>query len=70
MKTECYEIASYTALVQMARDLDESDAVKLPKANLDQEEIVAKRDETIAKELGRETKAKMKEQDTAAPATE
>ncbi|HEV2107155.1 MAG TPA: DUF892 family protein, partial [Thermomicrobiales bacterium] len=67
-KTEHYEIASYTALVQMARDLGEGEAVKLLKENLDQEKAMAKRVEAIAKELGKETKARMKEQEMAGAA--
>ncbi len=56
-KTEHYEIATYTALVQMARDLGERDVAALLKENLDQEKAMAKRVETIAKELGKAAKA-------------
>lgn len=62
-KTEHYEIASYTALVQMAKDLGETDAAKLLQENLDQEQAMSKRVESIAKELGKEAKAQMKEQE-------
>ena len=56
-KTEHYEIASYTALVQMARDLRERDVVRLLKENLAQEKAMAKRVEALAKELGKQAKA-------------
>lgn len=55
-KTEHYEIASYTALVQMARDLGQREAAQLLKENLDQEKAMAKRVEAIAKELGKAAK--------------
>ena len=64
-KTEHYEIASYTALVQMAKDLGESEVAKLLQENLDQEKAMSKRVEAIAKELGKEAKAQMKEQEKA-----
>ncbi len=56
-KTEHYEIASYTALVQMARDLGERDIVRLLKENLSQEKAMAKRVEALAKELGKQATA-------------
>ncbi len=59
-KTEHYEIATYTALVQMARDLGERDAVRLLGENLAQEKAMAKRVETLAKQLGKEAKADAK----------
>ena len=59
-KTEHYEIATYTALVQMARDLGERDAVRLLKENLAQEKAMARRVETLAKQLGQEAKAEAK----------
>jgi ferritin-like metal-binding protein YciE len=55
-KTEHYEIATYTALVQMARDLGEREVVTLLKENLDQEKAMAKRVEALAKELGKAAK--------------
>ena len=61
-KTEHYEIASYTTLVQMARDLGEKEAVELLKENLDQEKAMAKTVETLSKELGKEVKAQLKEE--------
>ena len=56
-KTEHYEIATYTALVQMARDLGEREVATLLKENLDQEKAMAKRVQTLAKELGKAAKA-------------
>lgn len=55
-KTEHYEIATYTALVQMARDLGEREVAALLKENLDQEKAMAKRIQALAKELGKEAK--------------
>jgi ferritin-like metal-binding protein YciE len=55
-KTEHYEIATYTALVQMAKDLGEKEVAALLKENLDQEKAMAKRVEALAKELGKEAK--------------
>lgn len=68
-KTEHYEVASYTALVQMARDLGETEVAKLLKENLDQEKAMAKRVESLSKELGKEVKAQMKEQKAAQKST-
>jgi ferritin-like metal-binding protein YciE len=56
-KTEHYEIASYTALIQMAKDLGESDAAALLKENLDQEKKMAKTVESLSKQVGKEAKA-------------
>jgi len=56
-KTEHYEIASYTTLVQMAKDLGERDVAALLQENLDQEKEMAKRVEQLAKELGKQAKA-------------
>lgn len=55
-KTEHYEIATYTALVQMARDLGERDVVRLLQENLAQEKAMAKRVEALAKQIGKEAK--------------
>ena len=55
-KTEHYEIATYTTLVQMAKDLGERDVARLLKANLDQEKAMGKRLQGLAKELGKATK--------------
>jgi ferritin-like metal-binding protein YciE len=60
-KTEHYEIASYTALIQMAKDLGETDVADLLKENLDQEKEMAKQVEALAKQVGKEAKAQMKE---------
>lgn len=64
-KTEHYEIASYTALVQMARDLGEREAVDLLNENLSQEKEMARTVESLAKQVGKEAKAEMKELETA-----
>ena len=55
-KTEHYEIATYTALVQMAKDLGERETARLLQENLDQEKEMAKRVEALAKELGKQAK--------------
>jgi len=52
-KTEHYEMAMYTSLVQMAKDLGENDAAQLLQDNLDQEKEMAVRVETLARELGK-----------------
>lgn len=65
-KTEHYEIASYTSLVQMARDLGEREAVDLLSENLAQEKEMARTVESLAKQLGKEVKAEMKEQEKEA----
>lgn len=65
-KTEHYEIASYTSLVQIARDLDEKDAADLLQENLAQEKEMARTVESLAKQLGRETKTEMKAQEKEA----
>jgi ferritin-like metal-binding protein YciE len=57
-KTEHYEIATYTVLVQMARDLGEPEVAKLLRENLNQEKEMAKRVNAISKELGKAAKAK------------
>ena len=60
-KTEHYEIATYTALVRMAKEQGEKDAARLLQENLDQEKAMAKRVEAVAKALGDEAKAAAKE---------
>ena len=60
-KTEHYEMAMYTDLIQMAKDLGEKEAARLLQENLDQEKAMAKRVETLAKELGKQMKAEMAE---------
>ena len=56
-KTEHYEIATYTTLQQMARDLGERDAARLLGENLAQEKAMAKRVQDLTKLLGKEAKA-------------
>ncbi len=53
VKTEHYEMAMYTGLVQMAKDLGENEAAQLLQDNLDQEKEMAVRVETLARELGK-----------------
>jgi len=65
-KTEHYEIASYNALIQMAKDLGETEAASLLKENLDQEKEMARTVESLAKQVGKEAKAQLKEQGAAA----
>jgi ferritin-like metal-binding protein YciE len=64
-KTEHYEIASYTMLVQMAKDLGETEVADLLKENLDQEKEMARAVESLAREIGKEVKAELKEQEKA-----
>jgi ferritin-like metal-binding protein YciE len=52
-KTEHYEMAMYTSLVQMAKDLGHDDAAQLLQDNLDQEKAMAVRVEMLARELGK-----------------
>jgi ferritin-like metal-binding protein YciE len=59
-KTEHYEIASYTAAAQMATDLGEPDVAALLKATLAEEKAMAKRVDSLAKQLGKEAKAAAK----------
>ncbi len=56
-KTEHYEIATYTLLVQMAKDLGETEAAKLLQENLDQELATSKIVETLAKAASKDAKA-------------
>ena len=53
-RAEHYELAMYTGLAQMARDLGEDDAAQLLQDNLDQERTMAVRVETLARELGKQ----------------
>lgn len=61
-KTEHYEIASYTGLVQIARDLGEREVAELLKQNLDEEQAMAKRIVDFTRVVGKETKAELREQ--------
>jgi ferritin-like metal-binding protein YciE len=64
-KTEHYEIASYTGLIQMAKNLGETEVADLLKENLDQEKEMAKKVEALSKQVAKEAKAEMKELETA-----
>lgn len=65
-KTEQYEIASYTSLIQMARDLREPEVVDLLKENLEQEEEMAKQVRALSRQVGREARNQMDEEEAAA----
>ena len=56
-KTEHYEIASYAALVQMAKDLGEKEVAALLQQTLTEEEGMSKRVTALAKATGKEMKA-------------
>jgi ferritin-like metal-binding protein YciE len=60
-RQEHYEIAAYTGLVQMAKDLGERDVAAMLQETLDQEKAMATRVEKIAKELGKQAKESMKQ---------
>jgi ferritin-like metal-binding protein YciE len=64
-KTEHYEIASYTMLMQMAKDLGEREAAELLKENLDQEKEMARKVQSLGKQMGKEAKAQMKDAEQA-----
>jgi ferritin-like metal-binding protein YciE len=64
-KTEHYEIASYTGLVQIAKDLGEREVADLLKQNLDEETAMAKRIVDFTKTVGKEAKQELKEQEKA-----
>ena len=51
-KTEHYEIATYTTLVQMATDLGERKAATLLRKNLRQEKAMSKTVEQLSKSVG------------------
>lgn len=65
-KTEHYEMASYTMLMQMAKDLGEKEAEELLKENLYQEKEMARKVESLAKQLGKDARKQMKEAEEAA----
>jgi ferritin-like metal-binding protein YciE len=52
-KTEAYEIASYAALVQLARELGENRVAALLRQTLDEEEAMAKRVAALTKGAGK-----------------
>jgi ferritin-like metal-binding protein YciE len=64
-KTEHYEMASYMMLVEMAKDLGEKDVADLLKENLEQEKEMARKVQSLGKQLGDEAKAQMKEAEQA-----
>lgn len=64
-KTEHYEIASYNALIQMAKDLGEPEVAALLKENLDQEKEMARKVESLARQVGKEVRKDLKTQTAA-----
>jgi ferritin-like metal-binding protein YciE len=64
-KTEHYEIASYNLLIQMAKDLGESDVAALLKENLDQEKEMARKVESLARLVGKDVRQEIKETESA-----
>jgi ferritin-like metal-binding protein YciE len=56
-RTEHYEIAAYTGLIEMARALGESDAVSLLEENLKEEKEALRAVESVTKTLRDEQKA-------------
>jgi ferritin-like metal-binding protein YciE len=60
-KTEHYEIASYNLLIQMAKDLGETDVADLLKENLDQEKEMARKVESLARQVGKDVRKEVKE---------
>ena len=68
-KAEHYEIASYTGLVQIARDLGEREVADLLKQNLDEEQAMAKKIVDFTKMTGKEAKQAMREQEKAEKAS-
>lgn len=59
-KTEHYEIASYTGLAQLAKDLGEQPVADLLSQTLTEEEAMAKKLAGFAKQLGKEAKTSAK----------
>lgn len=56
-RTEHYEIAAYTGLIEMARALGETDAVTLLEENLKEEKEALRGVESVTKTLRDEQKA-------------
>jgi ferritin-like metal-binding protein YciE len=56
-RTEHYEIAAYTGLIEMARALGESEAVSLLEENLKEEKETLREVESVTKKLRDEQKA-------------
>ncbi len=52
-------------LMQMAKDLGAKEAADLLKENLDQEKEMARTVQSLAKQLGKEAKAQMKDAEQA-----
>ena len=56
-RTEHYEVAAYTGLIEMARALGETEAVGLLEENLKEEKEALREVESVTKTLREETKA-------------
>jgi ferritin-like metal-binding protein YciE len=56
-RTEHYEIAAYTGLIEKARALDEQDVVNLLDENLKEEKEALRQVESVEKKLRDEVKA-------------
>jgi ferritin-like metal-binding protein YciE len=56
-RTEHYEIAAYTSLIEKARAIGERDSVKLLQANLKQEKDALKKVESISKRILKATQS-------------
>lgn len=65
-KSEHYEMATYTTLVQMAKDLGEKEIEELLKESLQQEKEMARTVEKLSRRLGKVAKKQLKESEAAA----
>ena len=61
-KTEHYEMVMYTGLIQMAKDLGETESTQLLQETLDQEKAMATRVKALTKVIGKEAKSRNAEQ--------
>jgi len=53
-KTEQYEIASYTGLIEKCNFMGQNDCAQLLQQNLQQEQAMAQRVSTLSQQLGRQ----------------
>ncbi len=60
-KTEHYEMVMYTGLIQMAKDLGETESAALLQENPEQEQAMAKRVATLTTAISKDVKAAHKE---------
>ena len=68
-RTEHYEIAAYTSLIEKARALGERDSVKLLQENLKQEKDALKKVETIGKRITKSAAPKTRASSTSRRST-